>query len=418
MAAMECAHPGSRRLKSRHRVLLLMMALAVITFLDRIAISVAGPRIQKDLHIAPERWGWVLGAFVLAYGLFEIPSGALGDRLGQRSVLSRIVLWWSAFTCMTGAASSFPILLITRFLFGAGEAGAYPNMAAALARWFPASERARTQGYIWGASRLGGALAPLVVVPLQAAVGWRVAFVILGAVGAVWVLCWRTWYRDDGTAGSVEPHPPVPWKHLLHQRQIWILFAMYWCYAWGSWFYFGWFPVYLVNGAGFSEAQMGIFTALPFLLGAAGNVLGGFLCDRFAVRFGLKTGRRLIGCVSLTVSALLMVAMTLTHNKAAILALSSLGFGVADLMLPSAWAICLDIGGKHVGTVSGIMNSAGQLGGFVCAVLFGYAVQATGNYQTPVWIVAALVLIAALLFSRIDPTVTVDRVVNKSRCPV
>jgi ACS family glucarate transporter-like MFS transporter len=418
MAAMECAHPGSRRLKSRHRVLLLMMALAVITFLDRIAISVAGPRIQKELHIAPERWGWVLGAFVLAYGLFEIPSGALGDRLGQRSVLSRIVLWWSAFTCMTGAASSFPILLITRFLFGAGEAGAYPNMAAALARWFPASERARTQGYIWGASRLGGALAPLVVVPLQAAVGWRVAFVILGAAGAVWVLCWRTWYRDDGTAGSVEPHPPVPWKHLLHQRQIWILFAMYWCYAWGSWFYFGWFPVYLVNGAGFSEAQMGIFTALPFLLGAAGNVLGGFLCDRFAVRFGLKTGRRLIGCVSLTVSALLMIAMTLTHNKAAILALSSLGFGVADLMLPAAWAICLDIGGKHVGTVSGIMNSAGQLGGFVCAVLFGYAVQATGNYQTPVWIVAALVLIAALLFSRIDPTVTVDRVVNKSRCPV
>jgi len=183
-------------LDQRRRVLLLLIALAIITFVDRISIAVAGPRIQQELHIAPERWGWVIGAFVLAYGIFEIPTGALGDRIGQRSVLTRIVLWWSAFTCLTGAAIGFPALVVTRFLFGAGEAGAYPNISGAIVRWFPVRERARTQGFIWAASRLGGALSPLIVVPLQSAVGWRLTFIALGAIGIVWVVFWRAVYSD------------------------------------------------------------------------------------------------------------------------------------------------------------------------------------------------------------------------------
>jgi MFS transporter, ACS family, glucarate transporter len=404
-------------LEPRRPVLILLIALAIITFLDRISIAVAGPRIQAELHITPERWGWVLGAFVLAYGIFEIPTGALGDRIGQRSVLTRIVLWWSGFTCLTGAATGFVPLLATRFLFGAGEAGAYPNMSGVIVRWFPVSERARTQGFIWAASRLGGALSPLIVVPLQAAVGWRMTFVLLGVIGVVWALFWRALYRDRAAGGGAEIpglHIGVPWAVLLRQRQLWLIFTMYFCYAWGSWFYFGWFPVYLVKAAGFSEAEMGIFTALPFLAGAIGNLAGGFLCDWLAVRFGLKTGRRLVGFASLAVSALLLVAMTLTRNKTAIVVLSTLGFGVADLMLPAAWAVCLDVGHRYAGVVTGTMNSAGQLGGFVCAVLFGYAVQAWGNYYQPLWLVAGMVMVAALLFTRIDPTrplVTEDRVV-------
>jgi MFS transporter, ACS family, glucarate transporter len=149
---------------------------------------------------------------------------------------------------------------------------------------------------------------------------------------------------------------------------------------------------------------MGVFTALPFLLGAAGNIAGGYLSDRLAIRFGLKAGRRLVGCVSLTTWALLLIAMTATHNKTAIVVLSSVGFGVADLMLPAAWALCLDVGHQYVGVVTGAMNTAGQFGGFVCSVLFGYIVQATGSYQAPVWVIAAMVLIAAFLFTRVDPT--------------
>jgi ACS family glucarate transporter-like MFS transporter len=406
-------------LEPRRRVLFLLIALAIITFLDRISIAVAGPRIQAELHITPERWGWVIGAFVLAYGLFEIPTGALGDRMGQRRVLTRIVLWWSGFTCFTGMATGFVPLLATRFLFGAGEAGAYPNMSGVIVRWFPLKERARTQGFIWAASRLGGALSPLIVVPLQSAVGWRMTFVLLGAIGVVWALFWRALYQDRPAGGDAEIpglHGNVPWAELLRQRQLWLIFTMYFCYAWGSWFYFGWFPVYLVKAAGFSEAEMGIFTALPFLAGAAGNVAGGFLCDWLAVRFGLKTGRRLVGFVSLAVSALLLVAMTLTRNKSAIVVLSTLGFGVADLMLPAAWAVCLDVGHRYAGVVTGTMNTAGQLGGFVCSVLFGYLVQAWGNYYQPLWLVAGMVMVAALLFTRLDPTrplVAEDRVIGE-----
>jgi MFS family permease len=406
-------------LKKRHQVLLFLLALAIITFLDRIAIASAGTRIQDELHIPPQHWGWILGAFVLAYGVFEVPTGALGDRHGQRRVLTRIVLWWSAFTSLTGACFGFTQLLATRFLFGAGEAGAYPNIAGVLARWFPAGERARTQGFIWGASRFGGALAPLLVVPLQSAIGWRWTFVVFGAAGMLWAILWRRWYHDTPSAqpgiGAAElaetaryteapVHAAVPWARLLTRPQLQLLFVMYWCNAWGSWFYFGWFPVYLVKGAGFTEEQMGIFAALPFLLGTAGNLVGGWLSDRLTGAFGLKTGRCAVGCAALTASSLLLIGMTLTHNHAAIVILSSLGFGVADLMLPVAWAVCLDIGSEHAGVVTGVMNTAGQLGGFVCAVLFGYVVSATGSYQIPVWGVAGMVLISALLFSRIDPT--------------
>ncbi len=274
-------------LRSGGSVLALLIALAVITFLDRISIAVAGARIQDELHIAPERWGWILGAFVLAYGLFEIPSGALGDRSGYKRVLSRIVLWWSAFTCLTGLATGFTTLLATRFLFGAGEAGAYPNIAGVIAQWFPKEQRASKQGFIWSASRLGGALSPLIVVPLQQRLGWRVTFAILGAVGVIWVVCWKLMYSEvQRLAPKVTE--PIPWR-VLSSARMRLIIAMYFCQAFGSWFYFAWFPVYLVKGAGFSESQMGIFSALPFVLGATGSLIGGVLSDRFgrsANRFG------------------------------------------------------------------------------------------------------------------------------------
>jgi MFS family permease len=162
--------------------------------------------------------------------------------------------------------------------------------------------------------------------------------------------------------------------------------------------------VYLTKGAGFTEAEMGVFSALPFLLGAAGNVAGGWWSDAMTRRFGVKTGRRIVGCSALTAAALLLLAMTLIRNKPALVIVSSLGFGVSDLMLPAAWALCLDVGGRHAGAVTGFMNTAGQFGGFICSVLFGYVLKATGSYNAPVVIIAGMVLLGAFLFSRIDPT--------------
>ena len=296
-------------------------------------------------------------------------------------------------------------------------------MAGAVGRWFPPEERARAQGVIWAASRVGGALSPWIVVPLMVGMGWRNTFYLFGAVGILWAVIWYAWYRDrpalqpgitaeelseiGGHAGS-EPsaeataHVAVPWAKLFRSPQLWLIMAMYWCYVWGSMFYLTWFPTYLVKGRGLTEAEMGVYAALPFILGAVGNIIGGFMCDRLSRRFGLAQGRRLVGAGSLFISALFLVGVATTTGKVSGVVLLALGFGVMDCMLPAAWAMCLDIGGRHGGAVSGAMNTAGQAGGFVCTVLFGYLVKAFGDYDVPIFIIAGMVMISAWIFWRID----------------
>ena len=403
-------------MKKRHGVLAFLVSLSIITFLDRLSIAVAGPRIQDELHIPADRWGWVLGAFVLAYGLFEIPSGASGDRIGQRRVLTRIVVWWSILTAATAAAGGFLQLAVTQFLFGAGEAGAYPNASGVIARWFPKAERARAQGAVWAASRIGGALSPLLVVPLLHAVGWRGMFCAFSALGLVWAALWRRWFHDHPAAqpgitaaeiAGIGAAPPAArrslWSDLFRSRQTWLLIAMYWCYVWGSWFYFSWFPTYLVRGAGFTESEMGVLSALPFVLGCCGNLAGGWLSDRLAARYGLKVARCGQASTSLAVSGLLILALAFATNKAVVITLASLGFGVLDLMLPAAWSLCLDLGRAHAGVLTGTMNSAGLGGGFVCTVLFGYLVRQTGGYRAPLCAIAVMVMLSAALSALIDP---------------
>jgi len=385
-------------------LLLLLVLLSVLTFVDRLCIAVAGPRMQAELGITTEQWGWVLGAFVLSYGLFEIPTGMMGDRWGQRAVLARIVLWWSAFTALTGVMTGFAPLVATRFLFGAGEAGAYPNMAGVVAQWFEKSSHARAQGYIWGASRAGGALAPLLVVPIQQAFGWRPAFWIFGAAGVIWCVAWLALYRDPvktATTGS-SPHATWPWKSILASRQMWIIMAMYASYAWGSWFYFSWLHTYLIKGRGFTENEMAAVASLPFAFGAAANIGGGYLSDFACRKLGIRRGRTIVGSTCLAASACMLVATAILPGKVAAAVLLTLGFGVMDLMLPSAWALCIEIGGPHAGAVSGAMNTAGQLGGFVCTVVFGYVVTATSSYHAPLYVIAAMLLVSAALFRAID----------------
>jgi MFS family permease len=403
-------------LKQRHKVLGLLGALSLLTFLDRMAIAVAGPQIQLDLHIQPHYWGWVLSAYVFANGIFEVPFGALGDKNGQRGILPRIVAWWSSFNLLTAWCRSFWQLCAARFFFGLGAAGAYPNCAGAIARWFPAGERARSQGVVWAASRLGGALAPLLIIPLQQYFGWRPVFALLGVVGFCWAFTFRKMYRDRpeempgitaeevaeiGTGGSGHGHGPIPWRQMARCRSLLLVVIAYGCYACGSWFYFSWFPTWLVHSAGLTMNGV-LLASLPFLVGLGGNLAGGVLSDWLAQRWGARTALRVIPSVCLVLTSAVLVAMAVCHGKFVIVALSCLGFGLMDLMLPSAWALCVAIGGRFSGTATAMMNTAGQAGGFLCTVLFGYIVHATGSYNMPLWFIAAMVLISAAIFSSID----------------
>jgi len=406
-------------MRYRTRVLALLFLLSIITYIDRVCIGVASPRMQEELGIPPGRWGLVLGAFAIAYAAFELPSGALGDRIGPRKVLMRIVLWWSVFTSLTGAATGYVQLLIFRCLFGAGEAGAYPNTSGALARWFPARERGRAQGAIWMASRLGGALSPLIVVPVQLRYGWRASFWIFGCMGVVWAAVWYWWFRDNpaekrgitsteleeirrGGAGG-QPHHKLPLKTILTSGNLWLMMAMYYTYCYASFFYLSWMPTYLVKGRGFSEHDMAWLATLPFILGCFATMLGGWASDAAVGRFGLRGGRRLCAAGGLTASAIFTIAAAATANNIVAVVLLALGYAGSDFMLPTAWAVCLDIGKKYAGAVTGAMNTAGQAGSFTTAALFGFLVERFHSYNLPLVPMSLLTLLSALLWLKIDP---------------
>jgi len=256
-------------LKRARFYLFLLCLLAVITYLDRVCISVAGPRMQDALHISPEQWGWVGTVFLLGYALFEVPSGHLGDRLGARRILTRIVLWWSVFTAATGAVSGLPMLLGARFLFGAGEAGSFPNASVAISNWFAPATRGRAFGIFTMCSQLGGALSPLLVIPIQQAFGWRASFFVFGSLGVVWCGVWYWQFRDypAGPPRGTAVRERTAWAPLLRDRNLRAIMGLTFGYVYTMSFYQTWFHTYLVRGRGFSEDALAL-SSLPYVLGA------------------------------------------------------------------------------------------------------------------------------------------------------
>ena len=262
----------------------MLSLLAIITYVDRVCIAVAGPRMQDELGISPEAWGWVASVFFLSYGAFEIPTGLLGDRIGPRKVLTRIVLWWSAFTSLTGVVSSYPVLLLVRFCFGMGEAGAYPNASIVIARWIPERLRARAWGVVWMTSQVGAAISPLLVVPIMMRYGWRAAFFVFGFAGVLWAAAWYWWFRDwpqekpgvtqaelrEIGSDHAERHGGMPWGRALADGTFWRIAAVGACYVYAIAFFQSWLQTYLVRGRGYTEAAL-VLSSLPVRRGRAGQ---------------------------------------------------------------------------------------------------------------------------------------------------
>lgn len=406
-------------MKMRYQVVLLLFVLSMITYLDRVCISLAGPRIKKELQLSNEEFGWILSAFAVGYALFEVPGGIWGDRYGARRILTRIVAWWSVFTALTGMMWSFTSLFIARFLFGAGEAGAYPNATIALSRWFPLGERGRAQGFVWMASRMGAALSPLLVTPIMITFGWRTMFYLFGAVGIVWAIFWYMWYRDEPRQKhSIKPeelqeiesereiksaHQRLPWKQVLTNRSFWALLTAYHFNIWGAYFYVSWLPIYLQEGRGFTERDMMIFGTMPFALGMLGNLAGGYATDKLSHRLGLRLGRNLVGSFGLCASGLVIFASILSTDKIIAVVLLSCGYMFKDVALPVTWAAAMDIGKSFSGAVSGALNTSGQLGASVVAVVVGYLIT-LGGYNAPLYVISGLLLFAGILWLFVDVT--------------
>jgi MFS transporter, ACS family, glucarate transporter len=410
--------------KVRYQVLFLLVLLSIITYLDRVCMNVVAKYVKADLGLNNQQFGYVLAAFSLAYAFFEIPTGALGDRIGARRVLTRVVLWWSLFTVLTGSVTGFIPLLLVRFLFGVGEAGAYPNASIAIAHWFPKTELGRAQSAIWAAGRIGGALTPLVVVPLVHAFGWRMAFGVLGGIGILWAVAWHVWFRDEPrekrsvTATEIEEiengRRIVPGKHKISWRTIagnqnlWVLMLMCHLFFYGSYFFTNWSSTYFQEGRGMTEDASKNFISLSYFLGALGCLAGGFISDALTKKYGLKIGRRSVALSGLMLSGILFILAGLTRDQQVAGYLLALCVFSKDLALPVAFAVCVDIGRQNSGLVVGSMNFAGQLGGFFITLIFGMIVHHTGNFNFPLYLIGVCLVISAMLWLRIDPTKSVS----------
>jgi ACS family glucarate transporter-like MFS transporter len=403
----------------RFRILIFLFFLLIITYLDRNCIGLLGTRIKAEFHLNNEQFGWVMASFALAYALFEIPSGILADRIGQRALLIRIVLWWSLFTALTGLTTGLISLIIVRFLFGMGEAGVFPTCSGVISRWFPVAETARSISIIIIGQNVGSAIAPLLTITLASTYGWRSAFFINGLIGVCWVGICYGWFRNHPSEmrGISEKervyieekrrfkthNHNFKLKSIWKSRSLLILSVIHFCANWGFYFFIAWLPVYLLEGRHFSEHDMRLITAFVFVSGLIGISLSGFLSDCLVRKRGLLFSRRFFGVTVLGATAVALFTTGLTSDNTVVVVSLIIAYFFFPVNGITNFSVCIDIGGNHAGTAAGVMNFCGQMGAFIMLMMFGKLADVTHSYDIPVIIVAAVLLSGCLLWFLVDP---------------
>jgi MFS transporter, ACS family, glucarate transporter len=408
-----------RASRTRYTVVGFALTLAIIAYVQRVAISQAAGPIATDLGLSKAELGMVFGAFGLSYALFEIPMGALGDKLGVRRVLAQIVIFWSAFTALTGAAWNFTSMWVIRFLFGAGEAGAFPNLTRMLSTWLPRGERVRAQAIMWACTRWGGAVTPLLALMAINAVGWRWSFVVFGLVGVIWVIAFLSWFKNDPAE-----HPGVnaaelklledarqlgseghggSWLSLFARPDVVMLVVQYFFFSFVWYFYVTWLPTYLREAWNLTAAQAASYSVLPLLFGGFGSLISGFL--------PIKIPRRVIAFLGFAATAALLFSVTQLRSVG--LAMTCMAFAsfFSDLTMPISWNTCAEIGRRYTATVAATMNMFANFSGFIAPVLSGFILERyAGDWNVLLQIMAGAACISAACWLYLDP----DRVAARN----
>lgn len=395
--------------------------LTVLLYVDRASISAAKADICSDLGFGMTDFGWIMAVFTLGYALFQTPVGKLTDIRGPRGVITGIVVIWSFFVTMTGAAWNYFSMLVIRFLFGAGEAGAYPSLAKVIYKWFPIKERGLVQGINFSGSRLGAAFAMPLVAWMIKEIGWRYTFMFFGAFGLLYGILWYLMFRDEPEDARFIGKEEVeyikknrqqsapgtkrvfPFSEIIKSTTIWKIMGQYVCSNFTFYFTITWMYTYIQERFHLGVVETGFYASIPLIAGAAGNWMGGFLVDAIYSRGKWKQSRRLPAIIGFALSAFGIIMFTQVSLLVPSIVFMSLAVFGADMTLSPSWAFCIDIGKENAGAVSGTMNMAGNLGAFVTIIAFPYLFQLTNRYEPFFIICAILNLVAIVLWLSVNP---------------
>ncbi len=409
------------------RWLMVFMAFSATTinYIDRANLGVAAPSIAKELNLSNEATGALLSAFFWTYAAFQLPSGWFIDKVGARIAYAVAVVWWSLFTAAAALAQGFNSLFGTRLLLGVGEAPAYPTNAKIVSEWFPQQERALATSIFDSGNRVGTALSLPIVSFIIAQFGWRMSFVITGALGFIWTVFWLRVYRTPSEhphitpeerayieAGQIKAHrdtdgPKIRWLDLFRYRTIWGMMLGFFCLNFVIYFFSTWFPSYLIKERGLDLKQMGLIGMIPALVAVFGGYLGGYTSDRL-VRSGMRLslarkiplvgGMALSSCISLSV---------FVESTAAAIALMSLSYASLSFAAASIWSLPADVAPTrdHVGSIGGIQNFASNMAGVCITTFVGVMLTKTGGFAVPLVVAGGFSILGALAYLFVLPEI-------------
>ena len=415
--------------RTRWIILFLLFGISVITYIDRVNISVTARHMMPALGITNVQMGWVFSAFVLGYALCQIPGGWLGDRWGARRILTLAVIWWSIFTAVTALAPTLPIvgmvgilgsLMLVRFLIGVGEAAALPNFNRAVANWLPAHERGLGIGIVIGGIGVGSALTPPITAWIMVNFGWQMAFYAAGLLGLFMAGIWY-WYATDhpqdhphvnqAEAALIAGENPavhsnqlqqVPWQSFLKTPTVWWLVLSYTCLGYVAYVYLSWFYLYLVNVRGFGELRGAFFASAPFIAMTIFCPLGGWVTDRLARSLGINAGRAYTGAVGMGLAALCILTGAIIPNAYWAIVFLSLGAGWLYFTVGAFWSATTDLSKTYAGTLSGLMNTGGNIGGTISPTLTPWIANQFG-WTWALGFAAAIAFLGAILWLGVKP---------------
>jgi ACS family glucarate transporter-like MFS transporter len=412
---------------ARYGVVAFGMSLAVLSYIDRVALAQAAPLISHDLHLDKRHMGLIFSAFLLSYATFEVPSAWYGDRVGARKGLLRIVAAWSIFTALTGMAWNFVSMITIQFLFGMGDAGCFPLITKSFRSWLLPVERVKAQGALWLAARWGAAFTPLLVVAVLRYVSWRGAFVIFGSLAIAWIILFARWYRDDpqqhpgvsaaekaqlreidrNTTGSHS----VPWARLLRSRSVLLLSLQYYFLSFAWYFYLTWLPTYLHEHHHLSMQRGAWYAIFPLFFCGVGSLFCGFITPYVSGWLGsLERARKVMSCTGFMGAGICLTLAAHMTTLNLTIALMAAACFFNDLVIPHAWSSCMEIGGKKASSsVAGVMNLMGNVAGISSSMLGGYLLQRTeNNWGLFISILGGVYFLGVLCWPFINTTTSLD----------